>query len=538
MKRIILYPVMLLVSTGLVLSQEWVLAFNRVAFDARSIHITQDAGYVVGGDNVLIKLDPQGRVTWQFDYRSEDLVIHISDFQPTSDGGCVVAADTGFKYPDTVVFKMGGTGRVEWSRLYDAWDWFQAASIRQTADDGFILAGYIRWEQPGLEFWEREYDFLVLKLTGAGDVEWCRKLGRSEHDEAFWVEPTPEGGCIIAGRTGYRYEKRRDVWVVKLTPFGTVEWQKRYGGAGREEAACIRPVEGGGYILAGWESSYPGSDGALILRLSPDGEIKWQRSIKRKGRPLHAAAVTPTPQGDFVVTGGGWEENTDLWAFRISPMGSLEWQKVFLHEREAAGYSIAVSGDGGIVMGGWRTMPVWWIDHWLYLPQPVCLAVPASGIIRDCGMWQDWDPEVIETDIKPKTTFAIPAAYNLEVRDVAVERRDHAMSWEVLCGGEDLKPLFPPENIAATRLMNRSLFFQEYLIELTWSENPLNREFVLRGYRIFRELSGSFVFLSEVDADQLGFRHRMVDKDLEYRYAVVAVDADGRASFPATFRIE
>jgi hypothetical protein len=526
-------------TSGWVCAQEWILAFERSAFDARSIHIIEDAGFIVGGDNVLIKLDPHGQVTWQFDYRSVDSLLDIYDLQPTSDGGYVVAADTKYKYPDTVVCKLDGTGQVEWARLYDAWDWFHPASVRQTADDGFVLAGYIRWEHPGPEYWERKYDLLALKLTGTGQVEWAWKLGRSEHDEAFWVEPTPEGGCVISGRTGYRYEKRRDMWVVKLTSFGTVEWQRLYGGADREEAACIRSVEDGGYILAGWESSYPGPDGALILRLSPEGEIQWQRSIKRKGRPLHAAGVTQTPQGDFVVTGGGWEESTDLWAFKISSRGSLEWQRIFVHERAAAAYSITGSGDGGTVVGGWRTIPVWWTDHWLYLSQPICLAVPASGNILDCGLWQDWDPEIVETDIRPEATFAIPEPYDLEVKEIAVERRDHLESWEVLCGGDDLNPsLFPPANIAGTRVMNRSLFLKEYLIELTWSENPLNRETMLRGYRIYREFSGRLIFIGEVEADQLGFRHRMVDKDHEYRYAVVSVDSAGRTSFPSTFRIK
>ena len=467
---------------GLILSltipcrpQEWILAFERGLLTPRIVHALSDGGFLMGGKGVLMKLAPEGRIAWQFEYRGVDFLLwDILDIQPTSDRGYVATGRADFKYPDALVMKLDGTGRVDWARKYDARDWFIPVSICQTPDSGFILTGNVRWEEySGWEHLGRFYNFLILKLTASGDVEWCWKLGRSEHDEAFWIESTQDGGFIIAGRTGYRYEKKRDMWVVKFTSFGVVEWQRLYGGPKREEALCIRQTADGGYVGAGWESSFGGPDGALILKLSSNGDIQWQRSFKRRDRPTHASSIALIPEAGYVVTGGGWEDNSDLWLLRISPSGNLEWQKR-LDEETGGGYAVASSQDGRLLVGGWREIPVWWTDHWIYLPQPLGLMLTSSGEMNPCAPWQDFDMVIQKTDIQPETTFAITESYDIVPEEVEIERTDRLEGWEILCGGSDMFPIFPPREFAGNLFENRSLFFHEYLVELSWAANPEN----------------------------------------------------------------
>ncbi len=538
MKRLsVLLFLLLSMVTWISPGQSSILAFERGRFDARSVQATPDGGFLLGGDLVLVKLNSSGQVSWQFQYWG-NFQRDIFDFYPTSDRGYIVTGDVGYRYPDTAVIKLDAIGQVEWSRWYDAWDWFHTASIRPTPDSGYLLAGYVRWEDYSGQnpYGSRQHDVLVMKLSGIGDVLWCRKLGQSQHDEAGSHEITADGGCIIAGRTGYQYEKKRDMWLLKLSSSGSVEWQKLYGGMNREEAACVRQCSDGGFIVAGWESSFPGPDGALILKLSASGEIQWQRSLKRDGRPMHATSIAQLPDDGFVVTGGGWEEDSDLWVCKVSSQGTLEWGKLYLHDRAAGGLAVTCLGSGKILAGAWRDIPVWWTDHWLYLSQPLSFILPSSGEPSACGYWQDVEMRILETSIIPQPTTAVPEPYTITVHETQVERRDYLKSWEVLCGSSDLLPLLPPENIQAERQVNRSLFFTEHIIRLTWTENPNSQAGQLTEYRIFEEISGNFQEIGRVGSDSFSFLHRLVAFRDAIDYAVVSVDETGRMSFPATIQ--
>ena len=53
-----------------------------------------------------------------------------------------------------------------------------------------------------------------------------------------------------------------DAWVLKLGGNGTVDWEKTYGGENGDEICAIQQTADGGYIAAGYTSSY----GAGIVR--------------------------------------------------------------------------------------------------------------------------------------------------------------------------------------------------------------------------------------------------------------------------------
>ena len=109
-------------------------------------------------------------------------------------------------------------------------------SIQQTTDGGYIVSGGINGEgSPG----HGEEDMWVVKLNPAGTVQWQKVLGGSGREESFSIHQTTDGGYISLGYTtsnnsgdvginhgGY------DVWVVKINPIGTIQWQTVLGGDG------------------------------------------------------------------------------------------------------------------------------------------------------------------------------------------------------------------------------------------------------------------------------------------------------------------
>jgi hypothetical protein len=92
-------------------------------------------------------------------------------------------------------------------------------------------------------------------------VVWQKCLGGNNGDYANSVEPTTDGGYIVAGYTegkdngdvmGYHGNLAvGDIWVVKTDDAGNIQWQKCIGDFSFETGAYIHQTSDGGYILAG-----------------------------------------------------------------------------------------------------------------------------------------------------------------------------------------------------------------------------------------------------------------------------------------------
>ena len=83
-----------------------------------------------------------------------------------------------------------------------------------------------------------------------GGVGFLIQIGRS-------VQPTADGGYIVAGSAksnngdviGHR--GGLDTWIVKLGNNGTLQWQKSLGGTDNDFSNSIQPTTDGGFIVAG-----------------------------------------------------------------------------------------------------------------------------------------------------------------------------------------------------------------------------------------------------------------------------------------------
>jgi len=107
----------------------------------------------------------------------------------------------------------------QWAITYgEAWT-DEARSIQQTMDGGYIVAGYTN------SFGAGYYDFWILKLNSAGNIEWQKTYGGSDYDKAYSIQQTNDGGYIVLGNTESFGARGQDIWVLKLSSEGDIEWQ-------------------------------------------------------------------------------------------------------------------------------------------------------------------------------------------------------------------------------------------------------------------------------------------------------------------------
>jgi hypothetical protein len=88
------------------------------------------------------------------------------------------------------------------------------------------------------------------------------------------------------------------------------------------------------------------------------------------------------------------------------------------------------------------------------------------------------------------------------------------------------RKIYAPLAFQGRKVLNRSLVQTEYINVLSWEPNPANVG--VAKYRLFMTAGLEESLLAELSAQTFAYRHRGVGKDTEYRYALCAVDSQGR----------
>jgi len=170
-------------------------------------------------DMLIIKLTSSGNQEWAKTYGGSD-IDYASSIQQTSDGGYIVVGDTksyGAGGADWFIIKLTSSGNQEWAKTYGGSDIDYASSIQQTSDGGYIVVGRTYSYGAGYT------DFLMIKLDSSGNREWAKTFGGSGYDELrASIQQTSDGGYIVAGGTESFGPGLFNFLIVKLNSNGDI----------------------------------------------------------------------------------------------------------------------------------------------------------------------------------------------------------------------------------------------------------------------------------------------------------------------------
>ncbi len=302
----------------------------------------------------------------------------------TSDGGYVTAGFTTSNDGDVSgnhgggdcwVAKLSQTGQVEWQRCLGGTLTENATSIFQTIDGGYIMTGKTNSNNGDVSGNHGSLDSWVVKLNSVGAIEWQKTLGGTGEEYPFCIQPTMDGGYLVAGYSGSTdgdvtgNHGYLDYWVVKLSSTGAIQWQKSLGGSnGADQAFFMRTTSDGGSIVVGESTSSDGditdSQGGSdfwVVKLNSIGDIEWEQSLGGNAGDA-ARSVIQAADGGYVVVGEVGSNNTgqvtnnhglnDYWVVKLSSEGDLEWQKTLGGSDSDWARSVCQAPDGGFVVPG------------------------------------------------------------------------------------------------------------------------------------------------------------------------------------------
>jgi hypothetical protein len=331
---------------------------------ASSVQPTTDGGFIIGGYTSsfgadgsnfwLVKTDLGGNQLWNrtFGIDGDDVGTSV---QQTADGGYVVSGYTdslGAGSYDFWLVKTDGLGHEEWNKTFGGRGSEQAQAVQQTSDGGYVLAGSTSSVGGG------SVDFWVVKTDPLGKEEWSRAYGGYAAEWAWDIHQTGDGGYIVAGATQSFGAGGNDVWLVKTDALGNQDWDETYGGTDDELAYSLDPTADGGYILAGVTGSFGTGDVDLwLVKTDAFGVEEWNRTYGGYNFD-RASSVRRTADGGYIVAGesgsfGGLGDR-DLWLLKTDDLGNEAWNRVHGGLATDVAHSIEPTG-GGYIVAGWTT---------------------------------------------------------------------------------------------------------------------------------------------------------------------------------------
>jgi hypothetical protein len=253
-----------------------------------------------------------------------------------------------------------------------------------TTDRGLIIAGTTSSNNNSIitrRVNNSSSDALVLRYNQAGNLLWSKCFGGSNTDVMNDIIQTMDGGFIAVGKSnsvdfdlpGGNDATFSNIWIVKLSAAGTIEWSRIYGGSAAEDAVSVVQIDDGSYIVAGSSESSTasspfgtalGSKDLVLIKLDANGN---NPVFKRLGgnRDDYPARIIQLANGNYVVVGSTTTSNNgiitgnhsssltaDIWVVWLDSDLNHVDNRCYGSTSIETGVSVEEMSNGDLIIGG------------------------------------------------------------------------------------------------------------------------------------------------------------------------------------------
>jgi hypothetical protein len=282
----------------------------------------------------------------------------------TADGGFAMAGGTwsfGAGGSDMWLVKTDANGVAQWNQTYGGTDIDYASDLVQTADGGFVIAGYTMSSGAGGS------DMWLVKTDANGVILWNQTFGGTSNDEGGALIQTTDGGFVIVGETS-SFGTGGDVWLIKTDRNGTMQWNQTYGGMDSDWGVDLINTTDGGYIILGSKTVGVGDTDMWLVKMDENGVVQWNQTYGGKMRDL-ALALIRTMDNGIAITGRTSSFGAglhDMWLVKTDENGIVQWDQTYGGTKDDWSRALIQTKDGGFALVGitW-SFGAGWDDIWL-----------------------------------------------------------------------------------------------------------------------------------------------------------------------------
>jgi uncharacterized delta-60 repeat protein len=260
------------------------------------------------------------------------------------------------------------------------------------------------------------YDIALLKYTTEGELLWQTTWGGPSTEFPFAMAIDPNGGIYIVGYTDSFGAGRSDALILKYDSNGNLLWRRIWGLDMEDEARAVVIDSSGDVLVAGSTRVAGGGDEMLLLKYSTDGELRWAKAFG--GYNNDAAEAVALDKSDNIYMAGRTlsfiDDRYDVMLLKLSPDGEIGWQRSWSGDTDVDDYADAIvvnedgivyvagstinSGEGFedvLFLGYSQSGDLLWQRTWgsYYWDYPVAATLSESGVLYltggswACGNW-------------------------------------------------------------------------------------------------------------------------------------------------------
>ncbi len=310
----------------------WSKTYGTTNFDAfNDVVIMPDKGYLFAGSSstisswgdaasmyYIVRTDSDGQEQWTKKMYSNSNRVH--NIIPTDDGNFILYGDDAYNIHLGKINANGTTLFYNTYLLYTGSGIAQAGTAKSTADGGFILSGHVRNQSTSL------YDLFLLKVTALGAVEWT-KIYSSTYASTYAsdVLVLSDGSFIVTGSAEGLATELFDVLLLKTDADGVLQWVHSYSGENEEKGKSLSLSCDGGFVITGNSKSFKNNINDLyLIKTDANGTVQWSNVYG--GYNIDAGnRVVVTNDCDIVLTGATQSYGaglSDVFLLKLTPTGS------------------------------------------------------------------------------------------------------------------------------------------------------------------------------------------------------------------------
>jgi uncharacterized protein YqgV (UPF0045/DUF77 family) len=364
---------------------------NMPGYAGHGCQQTSDGNYIIAGDAyngsnglevALIKTDAYGDTLWRKFFGWTSYADEAYSVQETFDKGFIISGCKGSASTSLFLIKTDSMGNMQWNKVFmptlpSTWCYPDAfgMSVRQTADSGFVVAGYL---QARLCNNTAVYCYggLVLKTDAAGNTQWSKLFTPAGGMIFYDIAQTVGGGYLVTGTFN-------NVLCVQKLGINGDSVSTGYWGLNGSFGSALAKKSNDTYAAFG--SVYNGTTSDFVI-YSVDTSCNLLSSkvvMPSFSNSGYGRRFVKTNDGGYIFTSGGAAN----FLVRTDSNGDTLWTRNY----SGAGRAVNLAADGGFIISGAASNSIYFVktdSNGLVFKTPSNVNADADGE-KIKLIWQD-----------------------------------------------------------------------------------------------------------------------------------------------------